>query len=455
MLRLICDSITWVLFWYFLIIMSFYVVLILISIPTIYKRFYEVGMEDVSSLLKSETLPTISLIIPVYNMKQDAITTIYNAIELEYSAKDIIIVNDGSTDESLEMLIKEFAFVEVIDVFPKHLKTQPVRKIFHSMRFSNVRLIDKENGGKNDSNNAGINLSMSELFLVIDGDTVLEKDALLRMIRPFFTNPRTVAQGGTLRILNGCDVERGKIYGVKMPKKAVEGIQVVEYLRSFLYGRLGWNHLGGNLIVSGAFGLFDRKTVIKVGGYEVKTLAEDFELTVKLSKYQRDQGKGQGIFFIPDPVAWTFVPDTWKWLGNQRARWHQGLFEVLMMHKDATFATQYGMTGMIGIPYMWLGELFEPIAEVLGYTILILGLCLGWFGFGRVLLFMSIAWGFSAIVTLISVLLEITTFRRYESFKDLGKMFWFTLIENFGYRQISVWWRLRGFARYFRKSKEW
>ena len=455
MIRLVCDSITLVLFWYFLVIMTFYVVLILISIPSIYKRFYEVGMEDISTLLKSETLPTISLIIPVYNMRQDAITTTYNAIEVEYPAKDIIIINDGSTDDSLEMLIKEFAFTEIIDLFPKHLETKPVKKIYQSTRFSNVKLIDKENGGKNDSNNAGINLSMSVLFLVIDGDTVLEKDALLRMIRPFFANPNTIAQGGTLRILNGCVVDRGKIYEVKMPKKAVEGIQVVEYLRSFLYGRLGWNHLGGNLIVSGAFGLFDRKVVIEVGGYELKTLAEDFELTVKLSKHQRDMGKGQGIFFIPDPVAWTYVPDTWSWLGNQRARWHQGLFEVLMIHKNATFNPRYGMTGMIGIPYMWLGELLEPVIEVIGYVILIIGVSLGWFGWGRIFLFMSIAWGFSAIVTLISVVLEITTFRRYERFAELGKMFWYTLIENIGYRQISIWWRLRGFVRYFRKSKEW
>lgn len=455
MLKLICDLITSVLFWYFLIIMTFYVILILISIPTIYKRFYEVGMEDISSLLKSETLPTISLIIPVYNMKEDAIRTIYNAIEVEYPAKEIIIVNDGSTDESLQMLIDEFSFAEIIDIFPRRLKTQKIKKIYHSARFSNIKLIDKVNGGKNDSNNAGINLSMSQLFLVIDGDTVLEKDALLRMIRPFFADPNVIAQGGTLRILNGCVMDRGKIQEVKIPKTTVEGIQVVEYLRSFLYGRLGWNHLGGNLIVSGAFGLFDRRAVIDVGGYDVRTLAEDFELTVKLSKYQRDRGKGQGIYFIPDPVAWTYVPDNWKWLGNQRARWHQGLCEVLSIHKDTFFNTQYGMTGMIGIPYMWFGELFEPIAEFVGYIILVTGIIVGWYDFGKLALFLSIAWGFSAIVTLISVVLEITTFRRYEKFSELGKMFWFTLIENIGYRQISIWWRFRGFVRYFKKSKEW
>lgn len=455
LIKEIINSVSFFLIWYFLIVMSFYVVLILVSIPSIYKRFKEVGLEDISMLIKSESLPTISFIIPVYNLKQVAIATIYNMIDIEYPMKDIIIVNDGSTDETLDMMIKEFEFVPTLEVFSQKIRTQKIREVYQSKKLPYLRLINKENGGKNDANNAGINASNSQFFLVIDGDTILEKEALLHMIRPFFVDPDTLAQGGTLRILNGCQVIKGKISQIKIPKKILEGIQVVEYLRAFLYGRMGWNHLGGNMIVSGAFGLFDRKSVIEVGGYDIKSIAEDFEITMKISKYQRDKNRKQSIRFIPDPVAWTIVPSTLKDLGRQRARWHQGLCEVLVKYKRMIFNPKYRLTGLLGVPYMWIGELLEPLVEILGYIVMILGVSLNIFGFSRVLLFLAIAWGYSTFVTIISIILEVTTFRRYNLISQLLKLFVYSILENIGYRQISLWWRVKGFVQYFLKSKVW
>lgn len=435
--------------------MSMYGILVILSIPIIYRRFYEVGKEDISSLIKSESLPSIAFIVPVYNMKEAAIETVYNLIHASYPAKEIILVNDGSTDNTLDLIVKEFQMVETINVVPSKLKTKPVRKYYFSGINVNVRLVDKENGGKNDANNVGINVATSEFFLVIDGDTLLEGDALLRMIRPFFADRNTVAQGGTLRVLNGCKTVGSKLTSVELPKTIIEGIQVTEYLRAFLYGRLGWNSLGGNLIVSGAFGLFERKTALAVGGYDIGSIGEDFEMTVKISKHQRELTGKKSIDFIPDPVAWTYVPNTWKWIGKQRARWHQGLFEVLWKYKTMIFNPRYRLTGLVAIPYMWLGELLEPIVEILGYGLIILGLIFGVFGFERIFLLILISWGYAAIFTVISVTLEITTFRRYNKVSQIAKMVMYAFVENIGFRQISLWWRMKGFFRYFLRKKDW
>lgn len=440
---------------YFLIVNTFYAVLIVIAIPNIYIRFREVRLEDFFKIQKTQTLPSMGILIPAFNEEKGVIAAIRNAQSSFYPQKEILIINDGSTDQTLQKIIDEYDLIKIPDVYPKKIQTKPIRNLYRSRRYPEIMIVDKENGGRGDALNAGLNHCTSELFVTMDVDTILERDSLLRMIRPFLTYPGTLAQGGTLRILNGCEINEGEITKVDLPHKWVPAIQVVEYLRAFLYGRLGWNALGGNIIVSGAFGLFNRKVVANLGGYDPVTIGEDFELTLRIQKYARENNNPRAVHFIPDPVAWTYAPDKLKWIARQRTRWHQGLIEGLSKYYKMIFNPRYGMVGMIGIPYMVIGELIEPIFEFVGFVIMVIGLSLGYIPIKIFVYFLLFTYGITTFLTIISTLLEMTTFRRYRFFPQLLKMFVFSFLENAGYRQLYVLWRLKAFYMHFAKKKKW
>ena len=444
------------LFWYFLVVNSFYALLILLSIPGIYIRFKETSLEDVTDLLSSESLPSIAVIMPAFNESATILPSIEGVLDVSYPTKEVVVVNDGSTDDTLEKIKEAFDLVETVSFYPQVLKTAPIRRLYRSKKYPELLVVDKENGGsKSDANNAGINMTMARYFVVIDADTILEKDTLLRMVRPFFEHPQTVGQGGTLRILNGCSYEKGHIIKYDLPKQFLPAVQVTEYLRAFLYGRLGWNHLGGALIISGAFGQFDRKTVLEMGGYDAESSGEDFELTLHLNMHQRKKGLKDAILFVPDPVAWTLVPDTYQKLSKQRARWHQGLIETLAAYKPMFLNPKYGLTGMVGYTYMVFGEMLEPLCEGLGYIFIVGGFLTGYVSSHVALLLFAIAIGLTAVLSMISTIMEVTTFRRYRYFSQFFKLFFYAIFENFGVRQCSVWWRIRGFWQYFREEKRW
>ncbi|MCB1114991.1 MAG: glycosyltransferase family 2 protein [Chlamydiia bacterium] len=440
---------------YFFLMNSFFALLIVLSFPQIYRRFVELRIEGMDHLLTSEALPPISVLVPVYNEEKTIKDSIHALIDLAYARKEVIIVNDGSTDSSLETLIKEFEMVEVPQLFPIRVPSKTIKKLYRSNLFSNLLLVDKENGGKGDSLNAGMNFSSLPLFMAMDSDTVIEKDALLRMIRPFITRKNVVAEGGTIRILNGCKVEKGKILETGIPKNHLAGIQVGEYLRAFLYGRLGWNALGGNFIVSGAFGLFDREKVIEIGGYKTDTVGEDFEISVRLLYHFRKKGEKAFIGFVPDPVAWTDVPEDLKTLGMQRERWQRGLIDILWKYRRMVFNPTYGLTGSVAMPYLLFGELLQPLFELLYYLFIIIGLIFGIVPLRFMLLFLGVTMGISFILTISAVAMEMLTFRRYNKFSGILRLFFYAIIENFGYRQCYLFWKLWAFKKYFRKDLSW
>ncbi|MCP5506384.1 MAG: glycosyltransferase family 2 protein [Chlamydiales bacterium] len=440
---------------YFFLMNTFFAVLVMLSFPQIYRRFIELRIEGMDHLLTSEALPPISILVPVHNEEKTIIDSVHALIDLAYAKKELILVNDGSTDSSLEIMKKEFELVEVPQLFSIRVASKPIKKLYRSTLFSNLLLIDKENGGKGDSLNAGMNFASSPLFMAMDSDTVIEKDALLRMIRPFITRKDVVAEGGTIRILNGCKVEKGKILETGIPKNHLAGIQVGEYLRAFLYGRLGWNVLGGNFIVSGAFGLFDREKVIEVGGYQTDTVGEDFEISVRLLHHFRKKNRKCFIGFVPDPVAWTDVPEDLKTLGRQRERWHRGLIDIMWKYRSMIFNPRYGMTGFIAMPYLLFGELLQPIFELLYYFFIIIGLVFGIVPLKYMLLFFGVTMGISFILTISAVTMEMVTFRRYKTFSGVLRLFFYSIIENFGYRQCYLFWKLWAFKKYFRKDLSW
>ena len=441
--------------YYFFVINTFYAVLVFFAVPAIYKRFKEVGLEDIYSLVGSESLPSIAIILPMFNEGKGGVSAIRNMLHLEYPTKEIIVVNDGSSDDTLKLVIEEFSLEPSFAIPNGDLATGRVRGVYRTHLYPNLLVVDKDNmKSKSDANNVGINYSFSTLYLNVDGDTVLEPDALLRMVRPYMTDKNLLTQGGTIRILNGCTVEDGKITNIDVPKGFFEGIQVVEYLRSFVFGRLGWNKLGGNLIVSGAFGLFDRSAVLEVGGYNTKAIGEDFELTIQLTEYQKRLGRDvEAVMFIPDPVAWTDVPRTYQELGKQRARWHQGLCDTMWFHKHLFFNPKYGLTGLIGYPYMFFGELLEPIVETLGYILLVVGLTFGYMSGRDAIILLFVTWGITSMLTMIATVLEVSTFRRYRKFSQFIRLFTLTMLEAIGYRQMYIWWRYQGFWRYFKSTQ--
>lgn len=440
---------------YFLVVNLFYALLLLVSIPIIVKRSRELKLEDFQRLIRSESLPGIGIIIPVFNEEKTIVETVQSILKLDYPLKKIIIVNDSSIDETLKRLNEAFDLVEMPAVYPQKIKTAFVNRVFQSLQTPELLIIDKQHGGKGDTLNAGINACPYPLFLSCDADTLIERDALLRMVRPFLVEKGVIAQGGTIRLLNGCEQKDGVVTRVRIPLKLIEGVQVIEYLRAFLYGRLGWNSLGGNFIISGAFGLFDRQAVVECGGYLSGTVAEDIEITVALTRKMREKKKQKATLFLPDPVAWTHAPNTWKQLARQRERWHRALILTMSRHRDMFLNPKYGPSGLIGMPYFALGEMVQPIIEILTYIFIGLGLFVGALDWEFVFLFFSLTWGMSVLFTIASITMESMTFQRIQYKRHLFSMFLFSILENFGYRQLYQFWKLKAFYKYFYKSRRW
>jgi cellulose synthase/poly-beta-1,6-N-acetylglucosamine synthase-like glycosyltransferase len=291
--------------------------------------------------------------------------------------------------------------------------------------------------------------------IAVDADTLIEPDALLRLTRPFLLGRHIAAVGGTVRVANGCTVEHGRVTDARVPRRFLAGVQVVEYLRAFLFGRLGWNRLGGNLIISGAFGLFRKDDVLAIGGYRTASVVEDLDLVVRLHRYLLRRKVRYEMPFIPDPVAWTEVPESGKVLARQRERWHRGLIAAMWAYKGMLFNPRYGRVGLIAVPFYTLGEALAPLVEVLGYAITAVGLALGVVDVSFALLFVLVAWGYGMLLSLWAVVLEEVSFSRYRRVGDLGRLLLYATLENFGYRQRTVWWRLKAFFTVWKHQHVW
>ena len=433
---------------YFLALNSFYALLLILSIPEIWEQTRLAEDDDFQRLMQSDALPPISLLVPAYNERATIEASVTAILTLEYRNFEVIVVNDGSKDDTLDRLREAFDLYEVPRTYPEGIATRPLRGVYRSRSRTRLVVLDKENGGKADALNAGINLA-------VDADTLIEPDALLRLTRPFLLGRHIAAVGGTVRVANSCTVEHGRVTDARVPRRFLPGVQVVEYLRAFLFGRLGWNRLGGNLIISGAFGLFRKEDVLAIHGYRTASVVEDLDLVVRLHRYLLQRRVRYEMPFIPDPVAWTEVPESGKVLARQRERWHRGLLAAMWTYKTMLFNPRYGRVGLIAVPFYTFGEALAPLVEVLGYVITVAGLALGVVNVGFALLFMLVAWGYGMLLSLWAVVLEEASFRRYRRLGDLLRLVAFATLENFGYRQRTVWWRLKAFFTVWRYQHVW
>jgi len=317
--------------------------------------------------------------------------------------------------------------------------------------------VDKESGGsKADAVNAGLNAATSPYVCVVDADSVLERDALLRIMVPVLADPkRVVGVGGIVRVLNGCEIEGGRVRRVRLPRKSIEVIQVVEYLRAFLIGREAWASANMLMIVSGAFGLFRTDAVRAVGGYRSQAIGEDFDLVARLHRHLREKGEDYQIQFVADPVCWTEVPSDLRSLGRQRARWQKGLLDVLWPNTDMLFRPRYGRVGSLALPYLWLFELVAPLIELLGIVTIALAAWLGVLSHEFFMQFLIFGYAFATVISIGSVLQEELTYKRYNDWKDVARLVSYCFLEHFPYRQLHMIWRLQGLWQYLRGDMAW
>jgi cellulose synthase/poly-beta-1,6-N-acetylglucosamine synthase-like glycosyltransferase len=340
------------------------------------------------------------------------------------------------------------------EAYWRRLEVRPVRAIYRSTVWPNLRVIDKDNGGKADALNAGINGARFPLVCCVDADSILERASLRRVVAPFLDDPRTVASGGTVRIANGCEVREGFLERVGLPTNLLALIQVVEYLRAFLFGRLGWTPLNSVMIISGAFGVFRKDVLVAAGGYRHDTVGEDMELVVRLHRRLRRARTPYRIVFVPDPVCWTEAPESLRVLRSQRVRWQRGLAESLSMNLGLLFHPRGGAPGWIAFPFLVVFEWLGPLIEVAGFAFMIAAFALGLVSQAAFLIFMLVAVGFGMVLSLSALLLEEAAFHLYPQRRQLVALAGTAMLENLGYRQLVAVWRLWGLLRWAAGAKQ-
>jgi cellulose synthase/poly-beta-1,6-N-acetylglucosamine synthase-like glycosyltransferase len=409
---------------------------------------------------------SVSVLMPAYNESATIVASVQAMASLRYPDFEVVIIDDGSADDTSRRVIEQFDMVEVPLVPGGHIPTRGgVVSTWVSRRGSNnIALVVKENGGKADALNAGINFARNELVCMVDADSLLDPSALLNVARPFADDPgRVVAAGGVVRVANGSRVERGRVTNVRMPRRWLARIQVVEYLRAFLVGRAGWSRAGGLLIISGAFGIFRKDALLEVDGMSVDSIGEDAELVVRLHRRLGDLARDGEIVFVPEPVAWTEVPESRAVLRKQRRRWHRGLTEIFWRHRQMLFRPRYGVIGLVTMPWFLLFELLAPVVEIAGLLwmlvlLALLGVEAWWLpsldlvNTPVVLILLTASLLFAVLVSLVALLAEEVSFRRYRGLPDLFRAMWAAVEENVGYRQLNAWWRLGGMVEAVRRT---
>jgi cellulose synthase/poly-beta-1,6-N-acetylglucosamine synthase-like glycosyltransferase len=411
------------------------------------------GSVERDSLFKARLMPPISILAPAHNEELSIVQSTRSMLQLEYPEHEVIVVNDGSDDRTLQALIEEFHLYKSARQPLHNLVTAGVNAVYESQNLK-LLVIDKENAGKSDSLNAAINYANTPLIAAVDADSLLESNSLLLVVRPFLEDESMIAVGGIIRVVNGCKVENGAVTQVGAPRTLLTKFQAVEYLRAFLGGRVALSYMNSLLLISGAFGLFRRDRVIEAGGFELGSLAEDLELVIRLHRINREKKREYKIAFVPTPVCWTEVPDSWKNLQVQRGRWQRGGVESMWKHRGMLFNPKYGIVGCFGMPYLLLLEILGPCVEITGFVITILGLLVGFISVTSALLFFIGSVLFGTMISISAVLLEEFTTRRYAHPLDLASLIVAAFFENFGYRQTNALWRFQGIFDALRSKKK-
>jgi cellulose synthase/poly-beta-1,6-N-acetylglucosamine synthase-like glycosyltransferase len=441
-----------------IIIFASYLLLGIFSALALRKYLRKNSYINYNSLVLSPLSPRISIIAPAFNESRSIIDNIRTLLSLYYNNFEVIIVNDGSTDDTLDKVKKAYDLVKVNYYFDYRIPCERIRGVYRSKNPSYHRLtiIDKNNGGKADSLNAGINICRSSLIVTIDADSIIEADSILKLVKPFLEEKdrKVIGTGGVIRIVNSCEVERGHIREIHLPDKILPRLQVLEYTRAFLLGRIAWSHLDGLMLISGAMGIFDRETVIRAGGYSINTVGEDMELVLRMRRYMAEQGAKYEVTYIPDPLCWTEVPSDLKSMRKQRTRWTRGLVESLKTHRKMFFNRKYGRLGMLGYPYWFFFEWLSPLVAFGGFVFTLFLVITNALNWPFYLLLFIFVYTFAVSLSTWAVLFEEITFHKYKNKRDVLRLLSVALVEPFFY-PVHTYFAVRGNLEAFRGKKGW
>ena len=442
---------------YFLAVNLTYTLFLIISYKEILHHMRRNLFSNYRLMVQSELTPPVSILAPAFNEEPTVIESVKSLLKLSYGKYEVVVINDGSRDKTLHRLLTEFGMFKSRQIYQPFIRARSVRGIYKSRmpEYKNLTVVDKENGGKADALNVGINVARYEYVCCIDADSLLEADALQKVVKPFMEDETIIAVGGIVRIVNGCEVVNGRVATVELSRRWLPIFQVVEYFRAFLSGRMFWHGFNGLLIISGAFGLFKRSAVVEAGGYKHDTVGEDMELITRMHRIKREKREPYRIVFVPDPVCWTEAPESITVLARQRNRWHRGLLDTMLIHRKMLLNPRYGIVGLAAMPYFVFVELLGPAVEFFGYVVMFLLFILGALNLNMALLFFIVALFYGVMYSVGAVLLEEISFQRYPKPRDLAMLLSFGVIENFGYRHLTTWWRVKAFWDYFRGMSSW
>jgi cellulose synthase/poly-beta-1,6-N-acetylglucosamine synthase-like glycosyltransferase len=445
---------------YAISIFSIYLWLAIISAKELIRNFYHAKNANYDAIISSPFAPMITVIAPAYNESVTIVENIKALLALYYPSFEIIVINDGSTDNTLEKAIKAFDLEKVTYVVDYKIPCEEIRGIYKSRKkaFNNLTVIDKYNGGKADALNSGINIAKGDYFISIDVDSIIDPYALQKMIKPFLeeTDRKVIATGGVIGIANSCKIVDGQVLNIEVPDKLLPRFQVIEYNRAFLMGRLAWSRLDGLLLISGALGLFDKEVVIACGGYYTKTVGEDMELVVRMRKYMAKKKIKYKVGYVPDPLCWTEVPSSLKVLGTQRNRWTRGTIDTLFLHWNIFFNRKYGFMGMVSHPFWVFFEWLAPIVELIGIIYFLVIAILGEPNWPFFYIMLFFVYFFSITFSTYAILYDVLAYNRYKQKRMIIKLILTAWLEPIIFHPLVLYWAIRGNFDYFiLKKKVW
>lgn len=409
------------------------------------------------SIKNSENYVPISILVPAYNEEETVVDCINSLSYLDYSEYEIIVIDDGSKDNTSNVVIENFKLKKIARPIRKVVQCENEESIYEGYTFNNkkITLVRKKNGGKADALNMGINISKYPLFVSLDADSILQRDSLINIVRPFMEDDTTVAVGGNIKVANQVVLDKGKVIKIFSPKKLLVIFQLIEYYRVFLTTRVWFNRFNGNLIISGAFGLFKKSSVVNIGGYDTNTIGEDMDLVVKLHSFYRKNRIPYNIKYSYYAVCWSQVPEKYKDFKGQRRRWHIGLMTTLINHKYIFLNPKYGIVGVFSFIYFLVYELFSCVLDIVGLIIIILSYFAGILSIDFLITFFMIYFAYSIVISVTSIILENYIFKHISSVWTILKLILLSAVESLGYRQVCSWCRLSGIIGYRKRKHEW
>ena len=450
-----------VIFYNFLVLIYFFalntVYLLLLLLAALEIRYQSLKPRmGVARENSTDIVPTVGVFVPAYNEEQTIRSTIKALLNLEYPQLEVIVINDGSTDDTLAKLKQDFKLLPVSRQPATQISTEEVKQVYKSLLKDQLVVIDKANGGKADALNAGLNFTRSELFISVDADTLIEPGGLESLVEEYLTrDAQVVGVGGIVNIANGSKVVEGRVKKARIPSDFIPSMQIIEYLRAVLFGRMGWSRIEALPIISGAFGLFHTESVVETGGYRTDTVGEDMDLVIRLHRLMHEKDNNYSIVFTPKPVCWTQAPETLRSLHKQRSRWQRGLGESLVHNWDMIGKPQFGRIGMLALPFYLVFEFLGPLVEVTGTVVFAVSWALGWVNLDFALLFFLLAVLYGTLLSTATLVMGEWAFRIYDDFFDQLKLLGLALVENFGYRQAHAWWRFSGIIDFIKGKDTW